>query len=99
MLLKTKKKTNKQTKKDIAVVLKTDLLLQSNAIVFAIVVLGGYSFGLFGMFCFLFCFVLFFFFGQAHPLFISMGRVYFPWDRINWIKEELSNDGKAFIIS
>ena len=42
LLLKNKKQTNKQTKKDIAVVLKTDLLLQSNAIVFAIVVPGGY---------------------------------------------------------
>ena len=24
--------------------------------------------------------------------------MYFLWDRINWIKEELSNDGKDFII-
>ena len=25
--------------------------------------------------------------------------MYFPWVRINWIKEELSNDDKDFIIS
>ena len=25
-------------------------------------------------------------------------RVYFPWERINWIKEEQSSDGKDFII-
>lgn len=45
--------------------------------------------------------VLFFFFRRClekHPLFISRGRVYFPWDRINWIKEVLSNDCKAFLI-
>ena len=24
--------------------------------------------------------------------------MYFPWDHINWIEEELSNDGRAFII-
>ena len=24
--------------------------------------------------------------------------MYFPWDRNNWIKEELSTDGKDFII-
>ena len=24
--------------------------------------------------------------------------MYFLWDRINWIKEELSNDGKDFIV-
>ena len=34
---------------------------------------------------------------RASP-FISRRRVYFLWDRINWIKEELSNDGKDFII-
>ena len=33
-----------------------------------------------------------------HPVFISRRRVYFPFDRINWIKEEQSNDGLAFII-
>ena len=81
------------TETEIAVFLKTDLLLQSNAIVFAIVVLRGYLFRLFGRFSFVL------FFGQGHPLFIFMGRVYFPWNRINWIKEELSNDGNDFIIS
>ena len=35
----------------------------------------------------------------ACSLFISMRRLYFPWDRIYWIKEGLSNYGKAFIIS
>ena len=25
--------------------------------------------------------------------------MYFPWDRINWIKDVLSNDSKAFLIS
>ena len=39
-----------------------------------------------------------FVFRARHPLFISRRRVYFPWDRINWIKEVLSNDGKAFLI-
>ena len=34
----------------------------------------------------------------ACSLFISMRRLYFPWDRIYWIKEGLSNYGKAFII-
>ena len=34
-----------------------------------------------------------------YPLFISRRRVYFPWVRINWIKEELSNYDKDFIIS
>ena len=24
--------------------------------------------------------------------------MFFPWDRINWIKEVLSSDGKDFII-
>ena len=33
-----------------------------------------------------------------HPVFISRRRLYFPFDRINWIKEEPSNDGLAFII-
>ena len=35
---------------------------------------------------------------KRHPLVISRRREYFPWDRINWIKEALSNDGKDFII-
>ena len=36
---------------------------------------------------------------QGLSLFISRRRVYFPWDRINWIKDVLSNDSKAFLIS
>ena len=35
---------------------------------------------------------------KRHPLLISRRRVYFPWDRVDWIKEALSNDGKDFII-
>ena len=35
---------------------------------------------------------------KRHPLLISRRREYLPWDRINWIKEALSNDGKDFII-
>ena len=31
-----------------------------------------------------------------HPLFISRKRVYFPWDHINWTKEELSNGGEDY---
>ena len=40
------------------------------------------------------------FLGDAygHTLFISRRRVYFPKGRINWIKEELSDDGKDFRI-
>ena len=26
------------------------------------------------------------------------GSVYFLWDRFNWIKKELPNDGRAFLI-
>ena len=39
---------------------------------------------------------------QAHfcacSLFISRKRLYFPWDRIYWIEEGLSNCGKTLII-
>ena len=34
----------------------------------------------------------------GHPLFISTKRSYFPWDHINCIKVDLSNDSKDFII-
>ena len=37
-------------------------------------------------------------FGCNDDRLFLLRHVYFPWDRINWIKEEQSSDGKDFII-